>query len=421
MDHEPAVARRTAASVSSSTTSYEDVDSFEDMGLSDNLLVSVGRDFCSTSRHAEWSQRGVFAYGFEKPSSIQRKAIVPIIDGRDTIAQAQVGTGKTGAFAIGILQRIDTSIRGGGPQALVLSPGRELAKQSFDTFAALGVYMGLKTHLCRGGQPVREDGRALRAGVHVLVATPGRVLDLLEKEMLDLSQLRVVCLDEADRMLDRGFKEQVHGILSSGIPSEAQMLLFSATMPHSVVSLADTFMTSPHHILIPREEVIATSTAQYYVYLDRVSDKLEVLCDLYESLSVTQSIVFCNSRRAVDMLTEELTSRHFTVSATHGEMEQGERDAILEEFRSGTSRVLVTTDLLARGIDIPHVSLVLNFEFPLSSRTYVHRIGRAGRFGREGNAISLVTRDDEAMMHEIQSHHEVHIRELPAAFFDRMT
>merc|ERR1712142_1067693 len=329
-------------------------ENFDDMNLKEELL------------------RGIYAYGFEKPSAIQQRAIVPCIKGLDVIAQAQSGTGKTATFSISILQMVDTTLR--ECQALILAPTRELAQQIQKVVMALGDYMGVSCHTCIGGTNVREDQRILsggEGGVHVVVGTPGRVYDMINRRALDPRSIKIFILDEADEMLSRGFKK------------------------------------------FKKEQLTLEGIKQFYIGVEKEEWKLDTLCDLYETLTITQAVIFCNTRRKVDWLTEKMHSRDFTVSAMHGDMDQKERDIIMREFRSGSSRVLITTDLLARGIDVQQVSLVINYDLPTNRENYIHRIGRGGRFGRKGVAINFVTEDDRRNLKDIEQFYNTQIDEMP--------
>jgi len=376
----------------------EEVLTFDEMGLREELL------------------RGIYAYGFEKPSAIQKRAIMPVLRGRDTIAQAQSGTGKTGTFAISILQKIE--IEDASCQALVLAPTRELAQQIKTVMTAIGDYMKVKIHACIGGTAVREDIGILRDGVHVVVGTPGRVLDMIQRSALRLNKLKIFVLDEADQMLDRGFKEVIYEIFSCGLPRDMQVALFSATMPSEALDLTSKFMRDPAIILVKREELTLDGIKQFYVGVDKEDWKLDTLCDLYETLTITQAIIYCNTRRKVDFLTEKMQERDFPVSATHGEMDMKDREMIMKEFRSGATRVLITTDLLARGIDVQQVSLVINYDLPTNRENYIHRIGRSGRFGRKGVAINFITADDVRYMKDIETFYNTQIEEMPADVAD---
>ncbi|KAI0567144.1 Eukaryotic initiation factor 4a [Gracilaria domingensis] len=320
-------------------------ETFDDMSLRDELL------------------RGIYAYGFEKPSAIQQRAIIPMILGRDTIAQAQSGMGKTATFVIGILQNIDTSVR--KVQALILAPTRELAQQIQKVVCALGDYMGLHCHICIGGTLVNDDIRIFQNDTpHVVVGTPGRVYDMIQRRALGTTSIKTFCLDEADEMLSRGYQAVLYRRRKGGM------------------------------------------------------EKFETLCDLYETVTITQAIIYTNTRRKVEWLTEKLGERDFTVSMLHGDMEQKDRDVIMQEFRTGSSRVLVTTDLLARGIDVQQVSLVINYDLPTNRENYIHRIGRSGRFGRKGVAINFLTNADVGPLRELEQFYNTTIEEMPMNIAD---
>jgi len=367
-------------------------ENFDDMELKEELL------------------RGIYAYGFEKPSAIQQRAIVPCIKGFDVIAQAQSGTGKTATFAVSILQKIDTGLR--ECQALILAPTRELAQQIQKVVMALGDYMGAQCHACIGGTSVREDMRKLDIGQHIVVGTPGRVFDMISRKVLRTTDIKQFVLDEADEMLSRGFKDQIYDVFRH-LNSEIQVNLFSATVPVEVLEVTTRFMRDPVRILVKKEELTLEGIRQFYVSVEREEWKLDTLCDLYETLTITQAVIFCNTRRKVDWLTEKMHQRDFTVSAMHGDMDQKERDVIMREFRSGSSRVLITTDLLARGIDVQQVSLVINYDLPTNRENYIHRIGRGGRFGRKGVAINFVTDDDKRTLQDIEKFYNTQIDEMP--------
>jgi len=356
--------------------------------------------------------RGIYSYGFEKPSAIQQRAIMPVIKGRDTIAQAQSGTGKTGTFAISILARLD--IEDLACQAMVLAPTRELAQQIQKVTAALGDYMKVKVHACVGGTNVREDLQILRDGVHVVVGTPGRVYDMIQRSALRLNKLKLFVLDEADQMLDRGFKEQIYEIFSCGLPADTQVALFSATMPAEALDLTTKFMRKPVTILVKKEELTLDGIKQFYIGVEKEEFKLDTLADLYKTMSITQAIIYCNTRRRVEDLNAALKEKSFTVSMTHGEMEQRERELVMKEFRAGASRILITTDMLARGIDVQQVSLVINYDLPMNRESYIHRIGRSGRFGRKGVAINFVTQRDAPLMKDIEEFYKTSIEEMPS-------
>jgi len=354
--------------------------------------------------------RGIYAYGFEKPSAIQQRAIKPTTLGRDLIAQAQSGTGKTATFAIGTLAKLDPKLR--ECQSLILAPTRELAQQIQKVVIALGDYMDLQVHACVGGTAVRDDIRTLQGGVHVVVGTPGRVYDMINRRALRLDSIRQFFLDEADEMLSRGFKDQIYDIFKF-LPESVQVCLFSATMPLDVLEVTQRFMRDPVRILVKKDELTLEGIKQFYIAVEKEEWKLDTLCDLYETLTITQAIIYCNTRRKVDWLQEQMQERDFTVSCMHGDMDQRERDIIMREFRSGSSRVLITTDLLARGIDVQQVSLVINFDLPTNRENYIHRIGRSGRFGRKGVAINFLTEGDVRYLRDIEQFYQTEITEMP--------
>ena len=369
---------------------------FDEMGLKTNLL------------------RGIYSLGFELPSFIQQRAIVPVYQGHDCICQAQSGTGKTAAFSTAILQLIDTSVQ--EPQAIVLSPTRHLAQQTYRVMKDLALHMDINVHLLIGGlgQPSnRAHASMLADGVHVVVGTPGRVNQMVaETGALRTERIKILVIDEADEMLDMGFKDQVYDLIKY-LPEAAQVCLFSATMPQEALEITEKFMRDPVRILIKKEEVTLDGIDQYFVDVVQEEYKLDCLCDLYESLTISQAIIFCRTKRKVDWLLEKMSERDFTCSALHGEMDQRDRDLVVEEFRSGSSRVLLTTDCLARGFDCQQVNLVINFDLPVKRADYIHRIGRSGRFGRKGVAINFITAGDIRQMRDIEGYYHSMWTELP--------
>jgi translation initiation factor 4A len=327
------------------------------------------------------------------------------------IAQAQSGTGKTATFAIGALQQINFSNR--HCQALILAPTRELAAQIQKVVLALGDYLGVKAHACIGGTRIRDDLQILQDGVHVIVGTPGRVLDLLSRGSLDPTHIKIFILDEADEMLSRGFKDQIYDVFQH-LPTDVQVGLFSATMPPEALDITQNFMTHPLKILVKQEEVTLEGIRQFFINCEKEDWKLDTLFDLYDTLNIAQAVIFCNTRKRVDWLTDQLRQKDFTVSATHGDLQPEERNKILTEFRTGSSRILITTDLLARGIDVHGVSLVINYDLPRNFEKYIHRIGRSGRFGRKGVAINLVAYEDQGRLKEIERYYNTVVEEMPA-------
>ena len=368
-------------------------ESFDDMHLPDELL------------------RGIYGYGFEKPSLIQQKGIVPIKEGRDLIAQAQSGTGKTGTFSIGSICRIDPSLK--KPQVLVLVPTRELAQQIESVANSLGQHFPITTYAATGGTPLQTDLRAMEKGVQFIVGTPGRIWDLMNRNALQRQHIRVLAMDEADQMLEDRFRDQVMCILEKGFPKDTQVALFSATMPNEVLEFAEKLLNNPIRILVPPEEVTLDGIKQYYIPLDREEWKYEVLCDLYQQLNINQAMIYCNKRQRAEWLAEKMGQQGFPLTYIHGEMDVEERRRRMKDFRTGSIRVLISTDLLARGIDVQQVSLVINYELPMQRENYVHRIGRSGRFGRKGVAINLLTKDETSLMKEIESHYATQCVPLP--------
>ncbi|CAF3855338.1 unnamed protein product [Rotaria magnacalcarata] len=329
----------------------EVVEEFDRMNLREQLL------------------RGIYSYGFERPSAIQQTAIKPCILGHDVIAQAQSGTGKTATFSISVLQRIDLQSK--ECQALILAPTRELAQQIQKVVLAIGDYMGVTCLACIGGGSVQEDIRRLQSGVNIVVGTPGRVYDMLDRSALRSKHIKMLVLDEADEMLKEGFKDQIYNIFMK-MPSNIQTVILSATMPKEVLDVTTKFMTDPIKILVKKDEITLEGIHQFYV----------------------------------------------DVQLEYGNMDQAERNTIMNAFRSGSSRVLIATDLMARGIDVQQVNLVVNYDLPTNRENYIHRIGRSGRFGRKGASINFVTNDDRSIMRSIEQFYNTRIQEMPANIAD---
>ena len=355
--------------------------------------------------------RGIFGFGFEKPSEIQKRAIVPIIEGKDVIAQSQSGTGKTGAFSIGALSRVDESIP--GTQVLIIAPVRELAQQIETVIRSITIHTKITILSATGGNPVRDDISSLQRGAQVVIGTPGRIYDLMDRNALKRDQVKVLIMDEADQMLEGRFRDQTECILNMGFPEQTRVALFSATMPEQVVEVAERILKHPVRILLPPEKVTLEGITQYYVVIDQESWKFDCLCDLYQHININQAIIYCNQRTKVEWLAKRLQENNFEVSYIHGEMDQKERRACVAAFRAGSVRVLVSSDLLARGIDVQQVSLVINFELPPQRENYIHRIGRSGRFGRKGVAINLVTPTELRDLQEIEKFYATSITTLP--------
>lgn len=366
---------------------------FEEMGLPEQLL------------------RGVYSNGFQVPSAIQKRGIVPIKEGRDVLAQAQSGTGKTGTFTIGSLCRVDPKLN--EIQVLVLVPTHELAKQIYDVAKTIGNYMGLKVHSAVGKVPVKNDIQAIKSGCQFLVGTPGRIYDLCHRGVLTREHVRVLIMDEADQMLEDRFQKQVVEILKMGFPEQTRTALFSATMPPDIVKFTDGILNDPVRILVATEEVTLDGIKQYFVELPQEEWKFDVLCDIYAQLTINQAIIYVRTRQRAEWLAMKMKEAKFTLECIHGEMKEEERSKKMEDFRSGNVRVLIATDLLARGIDVQQVSLVINFELPTNKENYIHRIGRSGRFGRKGTAINIIAGDEVRQLKELESYYSTHVEPLP--------
>ena len=391
------------------TTGLTEIRKFEDLKLSEPLL------------------KGIYAYGWDKPSVIQSKAILPILQGNDIIAQAQSGTGKTGTFSISSLHVCNEKLN--SPQVMILSPVKDLSIQTWKIIRMLGQYTGLKTTLLIGkgfekgsGEPdsrfmERDDIPEPDYKSQIVVGTTGRVWDSLRRKKLDLAHLKLVILDEADEMLSKGFKEQVQHIFSY-LPETAQIALFSATMPQEILELTEEFMKNPVRILVKSENLTLEGIRQFYVSVSNEEQKFDVLSDIYDTISVSQGIIFVNSKQKAIYLKELLEKKNFMIGMIHGGYNQYERNDILMNFKLGKTRILITTDILSRGIDIQQISLVINYDIPFKVEPYLHRIGRSGRFGRKGCAINLVTYDDASNLKKIERYYETLIEPLPMNFID---
>ena len=370
-------------------------ESFEDLGLKDNLL------------------RGIYAMGYEKPSSIQQKAIKPFLDGGDLIAQSQSGTGKTGTFVISVLNSI---VEEAGTQAIIIAHTRELALQIHSVTQSLNQYLKYQVLLLTGGTSVNQNLEDLRRNPHILIGTPGRLLDMLNKRKINTRRIKYLVIDEADELLSSGFINQIYDIFRFLRDNELQVALYSATMPKEFFDISQKIMKDPKKILVKTEALTLEGIKQFYINVERNEFKFDTLSDLYDMISVAQSIIYCNSKKMVNELTYNLSSKNFTVASIHSDMTQDERSKIVKDFRNGDSRILISTDLLSRGIDVQQVSIVINYDVPNSIDNYIHRIGRSGRFGRKGVAINLITFTDIAKLHEIEKYYSTIIEELPENF-----
>ena len=331
--------------------------------------------------------RGVEEMGFEEMTPIQAKAIPAVLEGGDVIGQAQTGTGKTAAFGIPILQKVDTSRK--STQVLVLSPTRELAIQVAEEIRNLGRYMhGVKILPVYGGQDITKQIRSLKGGIQIIVGTPGREMDHLRRKTIRCDEVNTIVLDEADEMLNMGFREDIETVLEY-LPQERQTVLFSATMPKPILEITRKYQHDATMIKVTKKELTVSNIEQYYYDVKR-KDKVDVLSRLLDYYNPKVSIVFCNTKRMVDELSRELTMRGYFAEGLHGDMKQGQRDRVMGNFRKGNTDILIATDVAARGLDIDDVEAVFNYDIPQDDEYYVHRIGRTGRAGRTGKAFSFV-------------------------------
>lgn len=359
--------------------------------------------------------RGIYACGFENPSPIQCSAILPIIKKQDIIAQAQSGTGKTGAFSIGVLGNIDTTKN--ETQALILSPTRELTRQIAKVITNIGQMMNnLRVKTIVGGSSINDDIRDMRNNVpHIIVGCTGRVNDMMNRNLIMTRSINIIVLDEADEMLSQGFKDQVYYIFQH-LRENVQVALFSATLPNEIHVLTTKIMKSPVNISVLPEQLTLEGIKQYYIAVDSDMQKYATLKDLYGLISMSQCIIYCNSVNRVMNLYYAMKGDNFPVSCLHGNMNEQEREESFSEFKTGSSRVLISSDITARGIDIQQVAVVINFDVPKSKHLYIHRIGRSGRWGRKGTGINLIQRQDVRAMEEIEKFYACQIDELPSSF-----
>jgi superfamily II DNA/RNA helicase len=377
-------------------TSYE-IQTWDDLEINPNLL------------------RGIYAYGFEKPSPIQQKAIKPLILKKDIIAQAQSGTGKTATFTIGALANVD--ITDNSTQILVLSPTKELTIQTAKVFSGLGGMLdGLRVKTVYGGSSFEENSSFSNKNVpHVICGCPGRVYDMMRRDKITSRKIKIVILYEADEMLSSGFKDQVYNIFQN-FNSTIQVALFSATMPEGINTIINKIMRDPVKISVKREALTLEGIKQYYVAIDDDHQKYATLKDLFSYLSISQCIIYCNSIKRVQDLYEAMKEDEFPVCRIHGNMEKTDRESAFNDFKSGGSRVLISSNVTARGIDIQQVSIVINFDLPKCVHTYLHRIGRSGRWGRKGVGINFITRRDVTKIKSIEEHYSTQISEMPSDF-----
>ena len=355
--------------------------------------------------------RGIYAVGFEEPSSIQRKSITPFMEGKDIIAQAQSGTGKTGAFTIGTLCRLDTTLE--ESQAIIMAPTRELASQIYDVFKNIGKMMKkLKIHLLVGGTPIEHDIMALKTYPHVIVGCPGRINDMIRRKRLHANNIRCIVLDEADEMLSCGFKDQIYNIFRATNDETVQIALFSATLSNELLEMSRQLLRNPEEIYVKSDELTLEGISQAYVMLESERQKYDTLKDLYGAISLSQCIIYCNSVTRVMKLYSDMKTDSFPVCCLHSDQTREERTIAYEHFKTGKFRVLISTNITARGIDIQQVSTVINYDIPNDSHIYLHRIGRSGRWGRKGLGINLITQRDIKKLREFEKYFHTEINEL---------
>ena len=358
-----------------------DVTKFEELQLDDRII------------------RAITEMGFEEASPIQAQAIPVVLEGRDMIGQAQTGTGKTAAFGLPLLQKVDPKVK--KLQAVVLLPTRELAIQVAEELRRFAKFMhGIKVLPVYGGQDIVRQIRALKDGTQIVVGTPGRVMDHMRRKTVKMDHVHTVVLDEADEMLNMGFLEDMETILSQ-LPEERQTLMFSATMPQAIADIAKKFQKDPVTVRVIKKELTVPKVTQYY-YEVKPKNKVEVMCRLLDMYSPKLSIIFCNTKRQVDELVQALQGRGYFAEGLHGDLKQVQRDRVMESFRNGRTDILIATDVAARGIDVGNVEAVFNYDIPQDDEYYVHRIGRTGRAGREGKAFSLVVGKEVYKLRDIQ-------------------
>jgi translation initiation factor 4A len=377
------------------TNSSYEIQNWDELEISPNLL------------------RGIYAYGFEKPSPIQQKAIKPLILKKDIVAQAQSGTGKTATFTIGALANVN--VTDNNTQVLVLSPTKELTIQTAKVFENLGSMMeGLRVKTIYGGSVIEETSSFSNKNVpHIICGCPGRVFDMMRRDKISSKTIQLVILDEADEMLSAGFKEQVYNIFQY-FRTDIQVALFSATLPDGIIPIIKSIMREPVKISVKREMLTLEGIRQFYVAVDDDRQKYMTLKNLFSFLSVSQCIIYCNSIKRVQDLYEAMIEDEFPVCRIHSNMERAERENSFNDFRNGKSRVLISSNVTARGIDIQQVSVVINFDLTKDVHTYLHRIGRSGRWGRKGVGINFITRRDVTKLKEIEQHYSTQIMEMPS-------
>jgi len=369
-----------------------------------NMQIECFRDFPLSSE----VMKGIEELGFTGLFPIQAQAMMPLLEGKDVIGQAQTGTGKTAAFGVPMVERIDPRLN--SVQGLILEPTRELAVQVAEQMSRFSKYTKLKVLPVYGGEPIQKQIWTLTKGVHIVVGTPGRLIDLLKRKTLDLGLVKSVVLDEADRMLDMGFIDDIEYILSK-TSRNRQTSLFSATIDQSVMSVCSRYMKNPEKILVSKDEIALVQMSQYYMAID-ASSKFEKLCDILDENEMERAIIFCRTRRGTNMVADRLRSHGYDAEPLHGGFTQSQRDFVVNSFRKGRLKLLVATDVAARGLDIQGITHIINYDIPLDALVYFHRIGRTARMGQEGTAITLVSYGEMAKLDEIKALTKTRIEEI---------
>ena len=355
--------------------------------------------------------RSIEDLGFETLFPIQAQAIIPLLEGKDVIGQAQTGTGKTAAFGLPMVQRLNAQVR--GVQGLVLVPTRELAVQVADHMAKFAKYAKLRVLPVYGGESINKQVHALAGAVHIVVGTPGRIIDLIERRVLNLSSVKVLVLDEADRMLDMGFIEDIELILSR-TPKDRQTSLFSATIDQSVMKIANKYMRNPLKILVSKDEIALTQMKQFYTVVNQHS-KFDALFSILSRDEVDKAIIFCRTRRETSRISDQLNRKGLRVQALHAGFTQAQRDRAISDFRCGRLNLLVATDVAARGLDIQGITHIINYDVPMDPLVYFHRIGRTARKGDEGTSITLVSYGEMSDFNNIKALTKTKIEEVTSA------
>lgn len=350
--------------------------------------------------------KGIYLYGFKEPSRIQKEGIESISSKSDCILQSQSGTGKTATYLIGVLNRLNEGLKAG----LILTPTRELAVQVYNVAIELTKFTKFKVDLCIGGTEIINYNNS-----NIIIGTLGRINHMFNIKKINKKNIDIMVIDETDNMLADGVNNEIQTFLNN-LKETVQIIFISATLSKNVFNLSDKLLTNPKKVLLKKSEIAVDLISQFYIDVEIEDYKLEVLLDLYNMISTTQAIIFCNTIRKVTWLEEKLKENNFPITTIHGKMSQQERNNIVNEFREGNTRLLLTTDLLARGIDIPQVNLVINYDLPINKETYIHRIGRCGRFGKKGVSITMVKMEDQndvKLLSRMKTYFKIDIEEIP--------